>query len=51
MGNCNFRSESDTSSSFLLSFIFFLVISKTNFTFHYVIGKGGFGKVNFPLLN
>eukprot|EP01017_Pseudomicrothorax_dubius_P028775 TRINITY_DN3446_c0_g1_i8.p1 TRINITY_DN3446_c0_g1~~TRINITY_DN3446_c0_g1_i8.p1 ORF type:complete len:304 (+),score=61.10 TRINITY_DN3446_c0_g1_i8:68-979(+) len=36
MGNCTFKPEQmDTSTA----------ISKNNFTFHYVIGKGGFGKV------
>mmetsp|Transcript_15477 Transcript_15477/g.28068 ORF Transcript_15477/g.28068 Transcript_15477/m.28068 type:complete len:359 (-) Transcript_15477:1818-2894(-) len=36
MGNCNFKSESnDTTVS----------LSRNHFKFHYVIGKGGFGKV------
>ena len=41
MGSCNFKSDSNdtTVRSRQVS------LSKTHFTFHYVIGKGGFGKV------
>ena len=27
-----------------------LAISKNNFSFHYIVGRGGFGKVFFPSL-
>lgn len=38
MGNCTFENnKSDNTSTSL--------ISKNNFMYHYVIGKGGFGKV------
>lgn len=36
MGNCNFRPEVPETTS---------TVSKNNFAFHYVVGKGGFGKV------
>jgi serine/threonine protein kinase len=36
MGNCNFRPEVPEQTS---------TVSKNNFVFHYVVGKGGFGKV------
>ena len=36
MGSCNFKSESADAS---------VSISRTHFTFHYVIGRGGFGRV------
>jgi serine/threonine kinase 32 len=36
MGNCNFKTESTEQSS---------TLSVNNFVFHYVIGRGGFGKV------
>jgi len=36
MGNCNFKTEATEKSS---------ALSINNFVFHYVIGKGGFGKV------
>jgi len=36
MGNCNFRTEVPEPAS---------SVSKNNFNFHFVIGKGGFGKV------
>jgi len=36
MGNCNFKTEGIEKTSSL---------SVSNFTFHYVIGRGGFGKV------
>ena len=29
----------------------FLVVSKNNFIFHYVVGKGGFGKVSVSWLS
>ena len=37
MGNCSFKSEKDDHST--------KRISKDDFQFEYVIGKGGFGKV------
>jgi len=37
MGNCNFRAETEKDTH--------QAISKTNFGFEYVIGRGGFGKV------
>lgn len=37
MGNCNFKSEAEKDNV--------TVISKNNFQFQYVIGRGGFGKV------
>ena len=50
--NYNFKSDVldfSSSSSFLMSLCFKkkinLAVTKNNFTFHYVIGKGGFGKV------
>lgn len=52
MGTCNFKPEPqpelETSTTLLPIAIYFtlLAISKSNFTFHYVIGRGGFGKVN-----
>eukprot|EP00357_Protocruzia_adherens_P036602 CAMPEP_0115006092 /NCGR_PEP_ID=MMETSP0216-20121206/20275_1 /TAXON_ID=223996 /ORGANISM="Protocruzia adherens, Strain Boccale" /LENGTH=412 /DNA_ID=CAMNT_0002372571 /DNA_START=145 /DNA_END=1383 /DNA_ORIENTATION=- len=36
MGNCNFKTESYDNNT---------VCNKSHFQFHYVIGKGGFGKV------
>jgi len=36
MGNCNFKTEAPDQSS---------TLSVNNFVFHYVIGRGGFGKV------
>lgn len=37
MGNCSFETDkSDTSAT---------LINKNNFVYHYVIGRGGFGKV------
>jgi hypothetical protein len=37
MGNCDFKkNEPENSTGF----------SKANFQMHYVIGKGGYGKVN-----
>jgi hypothetical protein len=37
MGSCEFKSEEAAPS---------VAISKANFQMHYVIGKGGYGKVN-----
>jgi hypothetical protein len=37
MGSCEFKSEEPAQN---------LTISKANFQVHYVIGKGGYGKVN-----
>jgi len=36
MGNCNFKTEGLEKTS---------TFSVSNFTFHYVVGRGGFGKV------
>lgn len=36
MGSCNFKTESADSS---------VSVSRSHFTFHYVIGRGGFGRV------
>ena len=36
MGNCNFKSDTHDPT---------VETSKSHFSFHYVIGKGGFGKV------
>ena len=49
MGNCNFKTEYETDNvsgkSQLFLILTFLAVSKNNFQFHYVIGRGGFGKV------
>ncbi len=56
MGNCNFKTENheDNSSKssiyispFFLNpfFSLFSALSKNNFQFHFVVGRGGFGKV------
>ena len=56
MGNCNFKTEAQekTSGNLLFPlFIYFsqkssnplLGLSSNNFARHYVIGRGGFGKV------
>jgi len=47
MGNCNFKTESETDSvaGNSNSFPFSLATNKNHFMFHYVIGRGGFGKV------
>lgn len=55
MGNCNFKTdgmeENTSKKNLILKKLNFnclqkkKAISKTNFTFHYVIGRGGFGKV------
>jgi len=54
MGNCNFKTEGmeeNTSKKFYFFTKYYFknlskkVISKNNFTFHDVIGRGGFGKV------
>jgi serine/threonine protein kinase len=37
MGNCNFKTEFETDNV--------VAVTKNHFQFHYVIGKGGFGKV------
>jgi len=37
MGNCNFKTEYETDN--------IVAVTKNHFQFHYVIGKGGFGKV------
>lgn len=36
MGNCEFKKQEPTSS---------VGISKINFQMHYVVGRGGYGKV------
>ena len=47
MGNCNFKTESETDSVAGNSNPFNspLATNKNHFMFHYVIGRGGFGKV------
>lgn len=49
MGNCNFKTEYETDNvsgkSQLILILTLLAVSKNNFQFHYVIGRGGFGKV------
>lgn len=37
MGNCNFKTENETDNV--------AATNKNHFMFHYVIGRGGFGKV------
>jgi cell division protein FtsB len=37
MGNCNFKTEYEQDN--------IVAVTKNHFQFHYVIGKGGFGKV------
>ena len=39
MGNCNFKKDKESEDSQVS------VISKNLFNLHYIIGKGGFGKV------
>jgi hypothetical protein len=38
MGNCDFKAEEPAINT--------LGVSKINFQMHYVIGRGGYGKVN-----
>jgi serine/threonine protein kinase len=47
MGNCNFKTESETDSvaGNSNSFPLLIATNKNHFMFHYVIGRGGFGKV------
>ena len=48
MGNCNFKTEYEQDNVACTDFhlnIFLLEVSKNHFLFHYVIGRGGFGKV------
>jgi hypothetical protein len=47
MGNCNFKKDNTTTDSQANA------MSKNLFNLHYIIGKGGFGKVlnNFQNLN
>ena len=40
MGNCNFKKEKASAETGSVA------ISKNLFNMHYIIGKGGFGKVN-----
>lgn len=54
MGNCDFKKDPPaqtipTSNQSYISLLitYFIGISKANFQFHYIIGKGGYGKVNF----
>ena len=37
MGNCSFENDKSDSTT--------TVVNKNNFMYHYVIGRGGFGKV------
>lgn len=41
MGNCNFKNEKEEKEN-LDSFS----VCKNHFTLHFIIGRGGFGKVN-----
>jgi serine/threonine protein kinase len=49
MGNCNFKTEYEADNvAGKLSYQFIkmsLAMTKNHFLFHYVIGRGGFGKV------
>ena len=50
MGNCNFKTESENDNvtgkqNSYGSNNYCVAISKNHFQFHYVIGRGGFGKV------
>ena len=52
MGNCHFKTEFETENvtgntplSLSLFLTPFLALTKSNFTYLYCIGKGGFGKV------
>lgn len=49
MGNCNLKSEDESSSmssKFTLFLLFFiLALNKSLFEYKYAIGRGGFGKV------
>jgi protein kinase A len=53
MGNCNFQPELESEhltgiNRSILNSLFVelnVAVSKNNFTYHYAIGKGGFGKV------
>lgn len=51
MGNCNFKTEQETDnvtckiSLIFMTIVVFIAMSKNHFQFHYVIGRGGFGKV------
>jgi len=53
MGNCNFKNEAipqmDSTSCkyFTLLIILKSAVSKNLFQLHYIIGKGGFGKVYY----
>lgn len=38
MGNCDFKTKEEAPAN--------VNISKVNFQMHYVIGRGGYGKVN-----
>ena len=62
MGNCSFKPDGDglldhnedaskTTSSFLTFLMYLVSLSKHNFTFQYVIGRGGFGKVTIDSYN
>ena len=52
MGSCSFRSNgldnNDTRTHHLPYFLIIILVmtNKGHFTFEYVIGRGGFGKVN-----
>jgi serine/threonine protein kinase len=54
MGNCNFKTEYENDNVTGKSLLFvmqstiahnFVAVNKNHFLFHYVIGRGGFGKV------
>lgn len=54
MGNCNLKSEDESSSmsckfafgfSLLIDFVMSVAMNKSLFEYKYAIGRGGFGKV------
>ena len=49
MGNCNFKTEYEndnvTGNSLTSTYSAIIAVTKNHFQFHYVIGRGGFGKV------
>ena len=53
MGNCNFKTEAPEKTSGTFNITFYpmlylkitIVLSVINFNRHYVVGKGGFGRV------
>ena len=47
MGNCNFKTEKETDNvaGNCTPLMKYIAVNKNHFQFHYVIGRGGFGKV------